>query len=159
MLWTTGHEDDWNVDDAYKSARGFSQAELLGSDAKISWKVQGNLGGEDLADPVRGPYNEGGLYGERKGWHLPDFTGEQDGNWTEASVPETKGRAGVSWYITTFSVKIPKGYDAPLSLTFEDDSDQKYRALVFVNGWQLGRYGKQRKGKKNDNKKNKSKLT
>lgn len=159
LLWTTGHEDDWNVDDAYKSARGFSQAELLGSDAKISWKVQGNLGGEDLADPVRGPYNEGGLYGERKGWHLPDFTGEQDGNWTEASVPETKGRAGVSWYITTFSVKIPKGYDAPLSLTFEDDSDQKYRALVFVNGWQLGRYGKQRKGKKNDDKKKKSKLT
>lgn len=144
LLWTTGHEDDWNVDDAYKSARGFSQAELIGdSDREISWKIQGNLGGEDLADPVRGPYNEGGLYGERMGWHLAGFP---DNKWEEVSVPETTGRSGVSWYHTTFKVDVPKGYDAPLSLIFDDDTEQRYRALVFVNGWQLGRYGKCEEG-------------
>lgn len=137
LLWTTGHEDDWNVDDAYKAARGFSKAELTGDgDHEISWKIQGNLGGEDLADPVRGPYNEGGLYGERMGWHLPGFS---DNKWEKASVPETTDRSGVSWYRTTFKVRVPKGYDAPLSLIFDDDSEQRYRVLVFVNGWQLGR--------------------
>lgn len=96
------------------------------------------MGGEDLADPVRGAYNEGGLYGEREGWHLPGF---DDGDWESATIPDTKNRTGVSWFRTTFKANVPKGYDAPLGLTFEDDSKQRYRALVFVNGWQLGRYG------------------
>lgn len=34
---------------------------------------QGNAGGSANIDPVRGPMNEGGLYGERQGWHLPGF--------------------------------------------------------------------------------------
>lgn len=168
LLWTTGHEDDWNVNDLYKSARGFTQAELLGIGNamiwSIQWKIQGiaslfcflpimtslltlitgNLGGEDLADPVRGPYNEGGLFGERMGWHLPDFP---DSDWETASVPETKNRTGVSWYRTTFEVHVPKGYDAPMCLRFEDDSKTRYRALIFVNGWQLGRYGMSAKRK------------
>ncbi|KAI9488309.1 hypothetical protein BDB00DRAFT_791956 [Zychaea mexicana] len=54
------------------SARGSTKAQLLGADNQnissiISWKVQGNVGGEDLPGTVRGPYNEGSLYGEREG--------------------------------------------------------------------------------------------
>ena len=99
--------------------------------------IIGNIGGEDLADPVRGPYNEGGLYGERNGWHLP---GLPDDQWEDASIPETKNRSGVSWYRTTFEVNIPEGYNAPMNLKFDDDTKTRYRSLVFVNGWQLGRY-------------------
>ncbi|KAI8140736.1 beta galactosidase [Fennellomyces sp. T-0311] len=141
LLWTTGHEDNWNADDNFKQARGFTKSELLGIPNQtiwsIKWKIQGNLGGEDLADPVRGPYNEGGLYGERNGWHLPGFP---DDDWEDATIPETKNRTGVSWYRTTFEVNVPEGYDAPMSVRFKDDTKTRYRVLLFVNGWQLGRY-------------------
>ncbi|KAI9494124.1 glycoside hydrolase superfamily [Zychaea mexicana] len=141
LLWTTGHEDDWDADDLFKTARGFTKAELLGLDNQtiwsIDWKIQGNLGGEDLADPVRGPYNEGGLYGERNGWHLPGFP---DNDWEEASISESTNRTGVSWYRTTFNVNIPEGYDVPMSLRYIDDTKTRYRSIFFLNGWNMGRY-------------------
>ncbi|KAI9494123.1 beta galactosidase [Zychaea mexicana] len=143
LLWTTGHEEDGGSNDAYKTARGFTSAKLLGLNddqnqtASIDWKIQGNLGGEDLADPVRGAYNEGGLYGERYGWHLPGFP---DSKWEDASIPEEKSRTGVSWYRTTFDVDIPEGYDVPMSLRYVDETKTRYRSLLFLNGWQLGRY-------------------
>lgn len=48
---------------------------LLRSDPDASFndragRVQGNLGGEDAPDTVRGGNNEGGLFAERAGWHL-----------------------------------------------------------------------------------------
>lgn len=44
LLWTTGHEEDWNVDDQYKTPRGFTEVSLTGSkNVPISWKVQGNV--------------------------------------------------------------------------------------------------------------------
>lgn len=43
LLWTTGHEEDWNNDDQYKTPRGFTEVSLKGADnITISWKVQGN---------------------------------------------------------------------------------------------------------------------
>src|SRR5262249_46824179 len=51
-----------------KAQRGLVSAKLYGSNATITWRVQGNLGGENLVDPVRGPLNVGGLHGERAGW-------------------------------------------------------------------------------------------
>lgn len=39
----------------------------------VTWKLTGNLGGEDYADQVRGPVNEGAFYAERQGWHLPGY--------------------------------------------------------------------------------------
>ena len=97
----------------------------------------GNLGGEDLADPVRGTYNEGGLYGERNGWHLPGFP---DDDWEDVDIPGDQNRTGVSWYRTTFDVNILEGYDVPMSLRYKDDTKTRYRSLLFLNGWQLGRY-------------------
>ena len=42
LLWTTGHEEDWNADDQYKTPRGFTEVTLKGAeDTAISWKVQG----------------------------------------------------------------------------------------------------------------------
>jgi Beta-galactosidase jelly roll domain len=42
LMWTTGHEEDWNVNDQYKTPRGFTEVSLTGSkNTSISWKVQG----------------------------------------------------------------------------------------------------------------------
>lgn len=98
----------------------------------------GNLGGEDIADTVRGTLNEGGLYGERLGWHLPNYP---DHGWQQTSVPDTKKRSGVSWYRTTFDLNIPKNHDVPLGIRFKDSKSERYRALLFINGWQFGKYG------------------
>jgi beta-galactosidase GanA len=101
--------------------------------------VLGNLHGEDIVDKVRGPYNEGGLYGERLGWHLPDYP---DSKWTTVSVPDDRNRTGFSWYRTTFSLDIPENYDIPIGVRFNGDSNKRYRAVLFVNGWKLGKYGR-----------------
>jgi len=70
------HNWDLMVDDAHREARGLIAASLTSKGGRrfavpIRWRIQGNRGGEDGADRVRGPFNEGGLYGERAGWHLP----------------------------------------------------------------------------------------
>lgn len=42
LLWTTGHEEDGPKDDRFKSPRGFTKVEAMGSsNTTISWKVQG----------------------------------------------------------------------------------------------------------------------
>lgn len=99
----------------------------------------GNNGGQDIADTVRGAINEGGLYGERMGWHLPEYPDE---SWEDATVPDTKDRSGVSWYRTSFELDFPKNYDIPMGIRFTDAKSERYRALLFINGWQLGKYGK-----------------
>ena len=40
---------------------------MLGGGDFDVWKIQGNFGGEDFPDAVRGPLNEGGLSVERDG--------------------------------------------------------------------------------------------
>ncbi|KAI9494122.1 beta galactosidase [Zychaea mexicana] len=141
LFWTTGHGGDWNADGWHTDARGLTKAELLGVSNQtiwsIDWKIQGNLGGENIFDTVRGPYNEGGLYGERMGWHLPGF---RDNDWETVSLPESTNRTGFSWYRTSFDVKIPNGYDVPMSVRIDDDTDSRYRAVIFCNGWQLGKF-------------------
>ena len=88
-------------------------------------------------DTTRGVLNEGGLFGERAGWHLPGF---DTSNWVErdlsAGLPN--GAAGVGFFVATFPLNIPAGFDAMMSFTF-DDNTQPYRALLFVNGWMMGK--------------------
>ena len=90
-----------------------------------------------MIDPVRGPLLTGGLYGERAGWSLPGYP---DGNWTPVTLPTTDTRPGVSWYRTNVALHLPKGQDTSLGLTISDDPSRQYRALLFVNGWQVGDY-------------------
>ena len=96
-------------------------------------------------DKVRGVLNEGGLFGEREGWHLPGF---DISSWSSrplsSALPD--GAAGVGFFATTFELDIPEGTDVPLSFTFDDGvpmtngvSGQPYRALLFVNGWMMGK--------------------
>ncbi len=132
-----GHSEDGNSNNASKAARGLTAVTFTGSSAPISWKIQGNQGGEDLTDTVRGPMNNAGLYGERAGWYLPGYP---DGSWTPVSLPYSDPQPGVAWYRTTFTLNEPAGVDASLGLTIADAATKAYRATIFLNGWNLGQY-------------------
>ncbi len=51
---------------------------------------------------------------------------------------------GTSWYRTTFRLDVPPEDDASLGVTIGDPSTPRssanYRALIFVNGWNMGQY-------------------
>lgn len=49
-------------------------------------------------------------------------------------------KAGVTAYRTTFELDLPTGSDIPLAFDFALDSVAPYRTLIYVNGWQFGRY-------------------
>ncbi|KAK0448411.1 glycoside hydrolase family 35 protein [Desarmillaria tabescens] len=105
--------------DSSKSPRGIRGFQL-NSSKFTQWRVQGKIGG--YTDYTRGVFNEGGLYGERKGWHLPGF--------------DTSSWEALASFVRTFDLHIPEGFD-PLG--------QTYRAYLFVNGWMMSkRIGKPR---------------
>jgi beta-galactosidase GanA len=132
-----GHEENDDSNNAYKEPRGLISGSLVGSHAPLAWRIQGNRGGETPIDAVRGPYNNGGLYGERHGWSLPGYP---DGDWRPVTLPSRIDRPGVDWYRTTFRLDMPADQDVPVALKISDDPSRHYRALIFVNGWQFGRY-------------------
>ncbi|OZJ02289.1 hypothetical protein BZG36_04824, partial [Bifiguratus adelaidae] len=136
LVFTTGHDESEGGN--FYNYRGLGSAHLIGSQNKITWKVQGNNGGEDILDTVRGPLNEGGLYGERAGWHMPGFPIPSD--WPTVTLPYNFATPQVVWFITTFDLNVPKGVDQPIGVQVTDSSRKPYRALLFLNGWQFGRY-------------------
>ena len=85
--------------------------------------------------------NEGGLFGEREGWHLPGF---DTSSWQDRDLSDALpgGAAGVGFFVTTFSLDISDGTDVPISFVFDGGSTetvQPYRAILFVNGWMMGK--------------------
>ncbi|KAG8750303.1 hypothetical protein FRC12_012951 [Ceratobasidium sp. 428] len=143
------------VADTSKSPRGIRSYDLSGG-SFTHWRVQGKAGGYKgyynfsvlteqtskrtpfrFKDKLRGIQNDGGLYGERQGWHLPEY---DDLEWKEVDLNDgiPGGQAGIGWFRTSFKLDIPEGYDVPLSFEFED-GEAPYRALLFVNGWLMGR--------------------
>jgi beta-galactosidase len=132
-----GHNEDGGKNDAQKAPRGLLSAQLVGSDASVTWRIQGARGGETLADEVRGPQNNGGLFGERDGWTLPGFA---DGGWETVTLPHAETNPGIAWYRTKLRLQLPNDQDVPIGLRFTDDPGRHYRVLIFVNGWNLGQY-------------------
>lgn len=111
-------------------------------DDGIRWKITGNLGGEDHLGGPRGPLNEGALYPERNGFHLPSSPTE---SWASGAGPASGlSKAGVRFYQTTFTLDIPKGWDVPLSFIFNGDEftgqGRGWRAQLWVNGYQFGKF-------------------
>lgn len=130
--------------EAMKTPRGILDYSLAGhQQSDIKWKLTGNFGGEEYVDKTRGPLNEGAMYAERQGYHLP---GAPSSNWTVASPLEGITSAGIQFYTTTFDLDMPAGYDIPLSFVFENVTNEGkpaiFRAQLFVNGYQFGEYGK-----------------
>ena len=85
-----------------------------------------------------GVLNEGGLFGERHGWHLPGFS---TSSWAsrDLSLGLPNNTAGVGFFVTTFDLDIQSGKDVMMSFTFEEPFGQPYRAFLFVNGWMMGK--------------------
>ncbi|KDQ55125.1 glycoside hydrolase family 35 protein [Jaapia argillacea MUCL 33604] len=139
----TGLEEDYNGLDLFKTPRGVRGYTLLGGGDFDYWKVQGNLGGENFPDEVRGPLNEGGLFVERQGAHLPGFPTATAPGWnTSASCTPYSGitSAGIQAYRTTFNLDLPPNTDIPISLEFVRTPSSSYRTVIYINGWQFGKF-------------------
>ncbi|KAF8744275.1 Beta-galactosidase, domain 3, partial [Rhizoctonia solani] len=129
--------NDWNGDTS-KSPRGIRGFQLPDGGKFGEWKVQGKLGGyTNFPDKTRGVFNEGGLYGERAGWHLPGFNAQ---SWTSRALNQglPSGKAGVGFFRTEFNLNIPSGKDVHLSFVVGGPKGP-YRAVLFVNGWTMGK--------------------
>ncbi|KAJ5147104.1 hypothetical protein N7526_000456 [Penicillium atrosanguineum] len=136
-----GLDEDWTVgSDEMKDPRGILNYELSGHSANaITWKLTGNLGGEDYRDKVRGPLNEGGLYAERQGFHQPQPPTQK---WKSSSPLDGLSNAGIRFYSTSFDLDLPKGWDVPLYFNFANSTSppSTYRVQLYVNGYQYGKY-------------------
>ncbi|KAI2790701.1 putative beta-galactosidase B [Penicillium oxalicum] len=131
----TGHDETTGA----LNPRGILEAQLQGSASGFThWRLAGTAGGESNLDPVRGVYNEDGLYGERVGWHLPGF---DDSKWPTTTSLGFKG-ATVRFFRTTVPLNFPSGTDVSVSfvLSTPAGSTKAYRAQIFINGYQYGRY-------------------
>ncbi|TQK11846.1 beta-galactosidase-like protein [Herbaspirillum sp. SJZ107] len=146
MVRNNSHNWDLMADDAHREARGLIAASLSVRGGQrfgvpIAWRLQGRRGGEDGSDQLRGPLNNGGLYGEREGWHLPANPGA---GWTAAKPGAAPPAAGTYWLRTQVKLDLPKGHDIQLGLAFGDTakprSDRDNRAVIFVNGWNMGQF-------------------
>jgi hypothetical protein len=140
-----GMETNWSPGlDFMKTPRGIIDYSLSGHlQSDVSWKLTGNLGGENYLDQTRGPLNEGAFYGERQGYHLP---APPTDSWQRGSPLKGIKKAGIAFYTADFDLNVPEGYDVPMSFVFGNstESPQPYRAQLYVNGWQFGKYSKWR---------------
>jgi len=148
MVRNNSHNWDLMADDAHREARGLISASLGSKGGRrfavpIEWRIQGNRGGEDIADKLRGPLNNGGLYGEREGWHLPSGA-DAGAGWQAAGPGDAPPAPGTYWLRTQVRLDLPRGHDIQLGLAFGDTSqprsDRENRALIFVNGWNMGQF-------------------
>ncbi|WP_405902199.1 beta-galactosidase [Streptomyces sp. NBC_00656] len=137
LVRNMGQYEDWSSDGRSKGGRGLADVGIAGA-GRVDWRIQGAPGGPAPADTARGLYNNGGLYGERMGWHLP---GAPDSSWERTGALKS-ARPGVRWYRTTVRLNLPRGADTAVGLRIDDDSAKadKYRVQIFVNGWNTGQY-------------------
>ncbi|MFE6996536.1 beta-galactosidase [Microbacterium sp. NPDC057659] len=134
-----GQNLDWSDDGLSRQNRGLYDAVLTNGSNAVDWRIEGATAAE--ADPVRTIYNNGGLSGERKGWHLAGF---DDKGWKAASSLVADA-PGVDWYRSSFTLDVPKGQDTTFRLTlnspkFDAGRTDGSQATIFVNGWNTGVY-------------------
>lgn len=136
--------------DTMREPRGLISYNLTTSASapiSVMWKVTGNLGGEQYVDKTRGPLNEGGMYFERQGYHLPDAPINDTSIFPSTDSPYTGySGPGLQFYSTQFDLDLPTPeYDIPLAFAFTNTSltngrPTSFRCLLFVNGFQFGKF-------------------
>ncbi|KAK3941395.1 family 35 glycosyl hydrolase [Diplogelasinospora grovesii] len=145
VMDNSGHD----LRDAATDPRGILNATLLGPSRTpyqfTSWKIAGTAGTaqqKPSIDPVRGPLNEGGLYAERVGMHLPNYPSPSSPTWpttTDGNNLAVSG-AGVRVFRTVVPLHVPDGLDVSVSFRLTSGANTTLRALLFVNGYQYGRF-------------------
>ncbi|CAN8097750.1 unnamed protein product [Discula destructiva] len=157
VMDNSGHDETSGA----TNARGIFNATLLGPDGGggggsfSEWKIAGTAGRDSNIDAVRGPYNEGGLYAERVGAHLPEYP---DSEWASVAAMSNATTlavpgAGIRVFRTVVPLDVPSGLDVSLSFvlaapgngsssrsTFASAYTNQVRVLLFVNGYQYGRF-------------------
>ncbi|KAJ5083806.1 hypothetical protein N7456_013233 [Penicillium angulare] len=133
----TGHDEASVKPDGPQNPRGILGATLSGA-TFTSWRIQGNAGGEANIDPVRGPMNEGGLHGERLGWHLPGYTPPKTAG-DETPLDGVSGAEG-RFYTTTFKLDFDSDLDVPIGLQLGSPDNTTAVVQIFMNGYQFGHY-------------------
>jgi beta-galactosidase len=107
-------------------------------DIPIQWQLQGGKWSETVTDTLRGHFNTGGLYGERQHWYDPGFDASQ---WQTVDQDHHLGeQQWVGWYRTQFTLDIPSGLNAPIGLVMPEHGYGDSKALIFLNGFLLGRF-------------------
>ncbi|KAL8827145.1 MAG: hypothetical protein Q9191_003359 [Dirinaria sp. TL-2023a] len=143
---TMGLDENGKVGtDSMKNPRGILRYSLSDREPDaITWKITGNLGGEAYIDKVRGPLNEGGLFAERQGYHLPSPPSME---WAEGNpIKNGTAGAGIAFYTTNFTLNLPVGWDIPLAFEFTNTTNPlngrptQFRSHLYINGWQFGKY-------------------
>ncbi|TIA26722.1 hypothetical protein D6C81_00485 [Aureobasidium pullulans] len=138
----TGH-DQTSTGKGAANPRGLLGVALKGSSNGTAtfkqWKIQGNAGGSANIDPVRGPLNEGGLYGERLGWHLPGFS-PSGTEWSTGSPAQGLNSSGINWYVTTFDLDIDSDLDVPIGLELSAPAGTVASIQIYLNGYQYGKF-------------------
>jgi aryl-phospho-beta-D-glucosidase BglC (GH1 family) len=135
-----GHDEGWVAGPLAQSPQGILTASIVNG-PPISWRIQGDAGGEQPADTERGLFNASGLFGERSGWYEP---GVNDASWQSVQLPDNwtarSLTSPVGWYRTHFTLKLPANQSTPLGLVIPHASD---KAVIWLNGWLIGRYWEQ----------------
>lgn len=91
-----------------------------------------------ILTPYAGPMNEGGLYGERLGWHLPGYTVPKSAG-RESPLDGVAGAAG-RFYTTTFMLDLDTDLDVPIGLQLGASANTSAVVQIFMNGYQFGHY-------------------
>jgi beta-galactosidase len=141
-----GH-DETSTAKGVENPRGILGAQLISSNGSTTtkstgfktWKIQGNAGGSSNIDAVRGPMNEGGLFGERLGWPLPGFTPSSP-IFDRSSPLVGLNSSGIRMYTTTFHLNIDSDLDVPLGLELSAPAGTIARAMFWINGYQYGKF-------------------
>lgn len=143
VILNNGLDHSWIAQDEIKAPRGVRGWNLLtslGTSTPVSWKLTGNFKGENYVDVTRGPLNEGGLFVERKGYHLP---GAPTSSWASKSPSDGVAGPGIAYWSSTFNLDLPSDeWDIPLSVSFSNDTatNGRFRGQLYINGWQYGRF-------------------
>jgi hypothetical protein len=136
-----GH-DETSTAKGVENPRGILGASLIPSPSTFKlWKIQGNAGGSSYLDPIRGTMNEGGLFGERVGWHLPNFDVSSFPGQFSSSTPMTGlNSSGIAFYTTTFTLDLDSDLDVPLGVELSAPAGTVARVMLWINGYQYGKF-------------------
>ena len=135
-----GQNLDWSDDGLSKQNRGLFDVAIEGSTA--TWKIHGadaDFAAKAATNPSGTLYNNGGLGGEKAGFHMPGF---DDSKWAKAD--NLHSQAGVTWYRARVKLNLPANQDTAFRLDINSSRfsslGDRAQATLFVNGWNTGVY-------------------